>query len=340
MARKPRKLTRQEDLVARFAKHSISSGATFHPDQWSSGTEPADMIISIGRAMVFVNMTQSGSWLEQLIEHNISQARDRMVEWQTGKQIRGKNDHASFQIGWDDVDHIAVISVVDGRHAACMRHHPDLLKLSPKVAVAATVTSAVVSELAQLGGGARELVNLCASLPYEQTLSQSEARHLVRSRHDQLMSQALVGIRESTRRYKGPTGGRAITTFEQSRIVFEGMRNQQGGHPAFADLDWADVFQACAFITHQTAEIEGLEVGSIRGFYFGSETKFMVFVSTNMTELANRTTEFLEMAKEAGCAFTYFLSSMAFGDTGMIVEFDLPAVTGLARALEAARKSA
>jgi len=279
-------------------------------------------------------MTEGGSWFEVLASHNIDQARARIEQWQFGRQIRGKNERQTFAIDWRDVDYIAIVSVVDGRHAACVRHELEVLKLPPKVTLVATLTSGAMRELAQLGGGARELVNLCTSLPFDEVLSEYQVRQLVKHRHDHLLSASVQNLKIPNRLGNALIGTRELNQFDESRFKLEAMRRGEDvGAGAFSDLDWEDVFEASAFICNQTAELEWLEMGSIQARIFGSTTRFMVIVSTNSEALNQRFEMIAKMADENGCSFIYTIMLTAIGPIEMFAMLSEPKVTGLAKVL-------
>jgi hypothetical protein len=315
MARRPRKSTPQEEMVATFIKHSISSRSIFHPDQWSSGTEPADMICVVGRAMLLVNMTAGGSYLNSLAKHNIDQARSRIEEWKGGRQIRGKNDQRSFAVDWSDIDYIAVISVVDGRHAACLDHSLAGLDMDGKVTLCTTLTTRVFRELATKGGGARDLVDICRLLAGKGTTTQFSTLRLLRKRYNDLIHSFTYGLPDPPSRLgQAIIGGRPVNMFEEARFTLEAARREPiDGLGRFSDLSWRDVFEASAFTVACRAEMEGRLEGQIRAQVFGTATKFQVVVSTNMEALTKTIPQLIEVADQAGCSFTQLISLTSIG---------------------------
>lgn len=319
--RKPRKLTQQEALVAAFCKHSISSRSTFHPKQWKNGKEPADMLIQIGRALLFVNMTTSKAYFDDLAAHNINQARDRILEWQSSaSQLRGANEWASFAISWDDVDHVHVVSVVEGPHAACADHGLAGLDMPAKVRLCTTLTTAVMHRIAFLGGGARDLIAVCKEIRARGKTSESKAIRLVRRHYETLEYDAKARITlQPSLMGKAIIHGRELNAFEEHKFKFEVMRRQpeKEGLEVFSDLAWADYFPAIAFIVQSRAEMEALPQGQIRASVFGNKMKFQVVVSSNMEGLAANMTKLSEMGKREGSVFTYCISLI----NGGLIEF-------------------
>ncbi|WFU89469.1 hypothetical protein QA644_10725 [Rhizobium sp. CC1099] len=319
MARKPRQpISNQEALVATFAKHSISSRSTFHPDQWSSGKEPADMLIIVGRALLFFNMKDSKAYLKDLYEANLKQARDRIDEWRGGRQLRGKNDWRSFIIHWTDIDYIHVISVVDGRYAGCLGHDVEQLDMDEKVRLCTTVTSKVLRELAKHGGGARDLIAICQQIEAKGQISENATVRLVRKRYNALLYEAMESVTiQPSRLGRAIIGGREVSAFDEYRFTFEATRSQSGeGLEVFSDLAWSDIFPAIAFIVSSTAEMEWLEEGQARSACFGENTKFRVVISSNMQGLNLRLQEIIDMSRLEGSTFTYLISLTNIGPMG------------------------
>ncbi len=289
MAKKSRKLTDQESLVTTFAKHSISSRTAFHPDQWASGTEPADMIIVVGRAMLFFNMTAGKSYFDNLVAHNIDQARDRLAEWQGGRQIRGKNEWGAFAIDWTDIDSIHVVSVIDGPHAACMDHPLNDLDLPEKVRLCTSITSKALHQLAVRGGGARDLIGVCQSMRPGAKISEQSAVRFIRNRYNEILYMCLEEVKAEPKRFgRAIISGREVSSFEEYRHSFEAMRRQtfeNSSFDVFSDLAWVDIFPAIAFITSSIAEMEYAPDGQIRTCIFGGMTRFQVVISSSFEGL-------------------------------------------------------
>lgn len=305
--KKPRKVTPQEELVVTYSKHSISSRSTFHPVQWGNGREPADMIIVIGRSVLFVNATAGKSYFPDLCAHNLDQARDRILEWQSGRPIRGENEWRSFAIAWDDIDHIMVISVVDGPHAACIDHPVDKLGMSAKVRLCASLTSAVMRELALRGGGARDLIAFCKSIRGYGKISEDVASGLLAGRYDRLLKEAKASIAKEPKLLgKALIAGKSVSWFDEFRFKFEFIkRDPNEATEVFSDLNWEAIFAAVSFITQSAAEMEGLDRGQIRSAIMGTHAKFEIIVSSSMEEMNKNLSALIDRAKEARCQFSF-----------------------------------
>jgi hypothetical protein len=306
--------TPQERLVAEFSRHSISSRNTFHPNLWKKlGREPADMIILIGRAVLFVNMTKGNSDFQTLARHNIDQARNRMFDWATGPSIKGANEWREFDISWSAVDHIAVISVVDGRHAACSYHELSPLGLDSKVCLCATVTSQVMYSLANKSGGARDLLSFCLSLKGLGLLHHSIGAVLLQSQYDAIRRPFDETTRTPTRLGRAIVNGIELNPLDEFALYFSSMR-RQGSMPldAFSDLGWRDVFSVASFLANSAAEMEWLPHGEVQRARFGERAKFSTIISTNMDAIAKLSGTLFEEEKAFGSRFiaTFMLTNI------------------------------
>jgi hypothetical protein len=332
MPKKPRSgSTPQERLVAEFSRHSISSRNTFHPNLWKKlGREPADMIILIGRAVLFVNMTEGNSYFQNLADHNIDQARNRMLDWAVGPSIKGANKWREFDISWSAVDHIAVISVVDGRHAACSYHELSGLGLDSKVRLCATVTSQVMYSLANKGGGARDLLLFCLSLKGLGLLPHANGADLLRTQYDAIRRPFDETTRTPTRLARAIVNGIELNPLDEFALYFTGIRREGSlDHHAFSDLSWRDVFYVASFLANSAAEMEWLPQGQIRRARFGEHTKFSIVISTNMDAVAKLSGALFDDEKAFGSRFiaTFILSSIGVIPMIAYIEDDPPSVS-------------
>lgn len=321
MARKPRSTTRQEALVASYLQHSISSWSIFHPDLWlsSSGAEPADMICVIGRAMLFVNMTKGKSYFEKLSAHNIDQARKRLADWRDGRRIKGKNGFRSFDIGWNDIDLIAVVSVVDGPHAACCDHSIVDLDMPTKVKMCVSLTGDIFRKIAERRGSARDIINFCREIRDRGRLTEFSTKQMLSKYYNLRVAYWTNGLPDNFSRFgQAMIGGRPVSAFEEARVTFEGIRKQQVNFAErFSDLGWDAIFAASAYIVNCRYEMEDLNEGRIRSVIIGEKTKFHVIVSSNMTMLNKNMPEALDISAKNKCAFSYIANITRGGVLGL-----------------------
>ena len=317
MARKQRKPSKQEKALATFSQNSISAYSTFYPNQWGNGREPADLIVVIGKALLFINATEGKSWFDDLCKHNITQAEDRVKDWQENSNltIKGKNEHRVFNISWSEIEVIAVISVVDGRHAACINHPLEELQFPEKVKICSSITSGVFYELAKKGGSASDLVWLCKSLIGKGRQSETVTCKLVKSHYTDLAKAAMAKVlKEPTRLGKALVGGKEVNGFEEFRHMLTVMKSQ--GHKAsdvFSDLSWKDFFPAVAFINDVIARIEYRDEGAIASSFFGEITKFAIVVSSNSEGLLSNMDTFLLQPFEKGAQFVFIVQLHSIG---------------------------
>ncbi|WP_074060844.1 hypothetical protein [Rhizobium etli] len=277
------------------------------------------MIIAVGRSLLFINATEGKSYFENLCDHNLNQARARILEWQGGRPIRGQNEFQSFAIAWEDIDHIAVISVVDGPHAACLAHSIITEGMPEKVRICCTITSDVMRDLARLGGGARDLLAFCKSISEYGVVTAENARSLLSWRYDGRVRWAKAQIPNEPK-WLGATiiKGRPVTWFDEFRVIFEGKRRHGQIPNDFSDLNWDEIFSAVIFITNSAAEMEASPDGQIRSAIIGHHWRFQVVVSSIIEGLAEYMDGIMERANQANCTFTYIVILASFGISGMI----------------------
>jgi len=324
---KPRKLTPQESMVAAFFRHSVSGHSTFHPKLFGNGREPADMVVVVGRAMIFVNMHHGRSYFDDLCAHNINQARDRIEEWKSGKPIRGENGAATFNIAWSDIDAIHVVSVVDGKHSACSGHDISSVTMDPKVRLVTTLTSSVMRRLAKLGGGARDLIAVSQDIAQMRKVTESDALLIVNNRHDTFLRQALSSVdRLPNRLAPAVLNGRTLSPIEEHKYYLELVRRQSSINAiAFIDMSLEDVFCIVGHVLNTISDIEWASLGHVSAYIVETRLKFLVVVSTNLEELSKKSDFILSIARKSEARFIYTIS---LTELGVIPMFAVTAYKG------------
>jgi len=316
VSKRSRKLTRQEELVTKFISSSISSRSTFHPQQWRNGREPADMIISLGCVLILINMTHGKSYFEDLCEHNIKQAILRINEWRDNRPIRGHNEWRSFSIAWTDVSKIAVISVVDGPHSACTAHDIGNLGLPDKVRICATITSDVIENIAHLGGGARDLIDLCKYMQNHGVISAHSLRLYLQNRFSSIGQIAKIQY-PKTPVLINPSiiNNRPLSWFEEFMFKFVRLRaSTDEQFDVISDLAWTDIIPAIAYMGNVAAEAEFHNKGTIAYKLFGKNPKFLAVLTTNMSSLSKMIHHITQQAKMDGA---HFLVIVALSNIGI-----------------------
>lgn len=150
--------SRQEQVLREFTKITSGSQQVFHPDLYGrTAKEPADLAIVTGRLALVFYMKDSRLGFDKLVRKNLSQARTWLRRWSLGEKLRGKNEWREFDVTWDDIDDIVVVSVLDGPEAACLAH-PTAFAEVPKVALAVTIAGECLFRLAEKSGGTRDLL--------------------------------------------------------------------------------------------------------------------------------------------------------------------------------------
>lgn len=295
------------------------------------------MLIVVGRSLLFVNMYASKSFFNDLCSHNINQARDRMLEWESGRQLRGSNEWQSFAVSWSDIDYIAVLSIVDGPHAGCLFHNVEELNLSPKVTLCATLTTAVMKEIALKGGGARDLIFFCKSIASMGFFTEEDALRLLEHIYLSYKAAVLQGLpKPDVPTLKPHIPGDQDYRFQMWKTRFEEMRRQtKPGFEVFSDLAWEDVFEAVGFIMASGIMMAPLEHGKIRQRTFGNHTKFSVVVSSTMKGMTENQLSIMDRAVKDGCSFICIVNLLAQTDWGVVVVFSFPTPSATELALAA-----
>ncbi|MBB3917949.1 hypothetical protein [Rhizobium fabae] len=339
-SKKPRKVYPQEALVATFAKHSISSPSTFLPDQWSSGREPADMIIVIGRALFMFNMKDSKAWLKGVAEENLRQARDRIAEWKLGRQIRGKNEWQSFAVAWDDIDYIHVVSVIDGPHAACLDHPALEQNMDEKVCLCTTLTSDVLRELVVRAGGARDLITLCVSIKGRGILPTQIVKDELANRHVNLIQKAKETFPEApTSGLRDPHTREPISWFEAYMVSARLLRAGLHADPhstQLSDLSWNETIPAAAFISQCVRRMEGIRLSPMRSAAFGEQAKYRVVVGSIDAVKVNPS-KFRPISEQEGSYFTLLVMVTPAFPNDLLLFNDPPKVLATEMMLQALR---
>lgn len=315
-AKPPKRPSMQEEILGAFARSSFSAAGVFHPKQWGNGKEPADLLLCIGRSLFMFNMYEGKSWLEQACFHNLNQLRDRIADWKNGPSIKGANEFATFDIGWDDIDQIAVVSVIDGPHAACLAHPREIVGHSEKVACAYTITGKALLSLANDGIGARELIFLAAFL--RQQVSPLASDQIVSAL---LGRQALAYMQYNlalpTLKLPRPfiVKGRGVAMFDYIRQSLFALRRQGMAGPTelFCELDWFDVGFIAAEVTKMVSAIENVPKGATGPRFAllqraNGEWKFGVAIAAHSGIMKEQTSAIMTAMDQNNWAFTYLVS--------------------------------
>jgi hypothetical protein len=112
----------QEDLVRAIAEHSGGAPFVFAPDfipKGSGGRQPADLAWVCNESIVLINMThKANASAEKLYRHNMDRLLGWLRMWKGGHRLAGSNYYKRFDLGYDDFEHVILLSVVGGRNAA------------------------------------------------------------------------------------------------------------------------------------------------------------------------------------------------------------------------------
>lgn len=218
-----------------FATHSFGALSIFHPDLYRRPPrEPADLALVTGRLAILFYMKSSNLSFEKLTRKNIKQARNWIRHWLTGARLRGRNKYREFDVGWDDIDDIVVVSVVDGSEAQCLAHLDSLVE-NPKIAFVATVGGAVLARLAAIAGNTRDLLQFLDALASDgEPVSIEAGLAMLTASHDVAF--------EPLRDYLKTKGETSRMGDLPAKYVFEivrGIKPSQG--IVELNMDWYDI---------------------------------------------------------------------------------------------------
>lgn len=155
----------QERIISAFSKKSFGAPFIWEPETYLKGSgvrEPADMVWTYKRTAFLVNMKAGNSTAERLHDANFRQLRGWVRAWVGGERLRGNNDWSSFDLAYDDVDLIVLISVAAGNDTFCDVRPTEFADeaLSKKALLAVRLSPQVFLFLAERGGSACDLADL------------------------------------------------------------------------------------------------------------------------------------------------------------------------------------
>ncbi|WP_156460420.1 hypothetical protein [Devosia sp. Root635] len=315
----------------------------FHPNQWSDGKEPADMLLRVGRVLIWFQMYRGRESFEGAVEHNLAQARDRISEWHR-RSIKGANDHRLFDIAYGDIEDLLVVSVVDGPHAACATHPRDIIA-EPKVAGVITITGEVLGHLAALGGGPRELafmanflIDCPGTLPGAALVSALDGRRSLADLNYNLIIDGLDEPKPWTL-----STGRKVSTYEFVRRSMIGMRlDPEGPTDTFSELDWFDMGYLAHWATVFTFKIRSVKLGAEGVRYakvnrMGPGLMFSVAIAAHTGILLENQPAILEELQKNAVNFSYMIALDGGTLISMAALGSLPAIRPLQADLQKLR---
>ncbi|WP_101760145.1 hypothetical protein [Oceanicoccus sp. KOV_DT_Chl] len=160
---------KQEQLLSLISKYSIGSEFVFEPDEYRKGNatrEPADLVWYVNDCVVLIYMRyyQSGKGVkrnqlksEKCSHHNLNQAQGWLKEWKGGRTLKGKNEHDSFAVPYENCKHILVLSIVDGKNCRGKSHIE--FANQNDITCAGTLPQKVIEELVRHGASSIDIIH-------------------------------------------------------------------------------------------------------------------------------------------------------------------------------------
>lgn len=162
---KPSFSSPQEKALHSISWRLLGSQVLFTPDCYDGSKEPAGLAWIANRCAVLFYMTDSSKSFTYKNGHNLRQMSGWLRKWSSGTILRTTSDKGYHEFAFEDIDHIIGISVVDGAERSCCYNEIDHRHMSRhRLRVCITITSAVMSAIARVGAGPRDLLSVAGYL--------------------------------------------------------------------------------------------------------------------------------------------------------------------------------
>ncbi len=149
--------------------HQLSAAAmgychSFTPECFGNAKEPCDLALIYGRTAILVNCQASKKAALTKREHNLRQARKWVRIWREGKLLCGSNQFCSIELGFDDVDDIVILSVINDKLAGMTRTKPRKHEYERKVVAEVNIGSVVFDTVCRSNMSAIEFLNCISQI--------------------------------------------------------------------------------------------------------------------------------------------------------------------------------
>lgn len=157
--------SRQEQAVHTWASNSLGKPRLFVPDNYGAGREPADIAWVANRCAILMYLTAGNKSYSKKVTHNLRQLKTWTQAWKNGAQLSGNAFGEKLCYGYEDIDHIIGLSIVDGDDACC-EFHSDFVEryADRKLSGCATISENIFELLTLLGASPRDIVGHIANL--------------------------------------------------------------------------------------------------------------------------------------------------------------------------------
>lgn len=247
----------QEEVVHAYSARSIGASGLFIPDTYGVNRhEPADLAWVAGRCVILMNMTNSRKALSKKTDHNLSQMRRWLGKWRAGARLTGRSTTTEFDLGFGDIDHILLLSIVDGQGAGCLYHHQAAsLWKDFKVSGCATITDRIMRDLAWSGGCARDLVSWVRELQKDKRDVFPE-RELAKAIRDRCITSMIWAATRAKTNLPPATTEYHAKAVQQTVGLFSAVHAQAPDYiwDICADMNLADIH----WFAFQYSQLEGM----------------------------------------------------------------------------------
>lgn len=152
----------QEQIVHKLSAAAMGYCHSFTPDCFGVAKEPCDLALIYGHTAILVNCQASKKNALTKREHNMRQARKWVRIWREGRMLRGSNQFRSIELGFDDVDDIVILSIINDEYAGITRTKPRRHEYERKVVAEINIGSRVFDAICRSNMSANEFLN-CVS---------------------------------------------------------------------------------------------------------------------------------------------------------------------------------
>jgi hypothetical protein len=152
----------QERILHDLSLRIIGEQALFCPQHYGLPAklkEPADIAWVTNRCAILIYATSSGSSFQKKRKHNCGQLHKWLRAWRSGHPLRGEVAGKEISFGFDDIDYVVGLSIIENGEVWCEYHADEVRHSSDfKLAACATLPMSVMHFLAQITAGPKDLI--------------------------------------------------------------------------------------------------------------------------------------------------------------------------------------
>lgn len=259
--------SQQERLLKTVLEFAVGAPFTFDPPAYRKGSatrEPCDVAWVCNGVAVLANMTSSATdSADHMLRHNLDKLRGWLRVWQSGAQrLQGSSASMDFDVGFDEVTHHVLLSVVDGPNAFG-ETHSDWQSDKPqdaRVALVLTLPEPVLSQMFRQGGGMHELVDLAEGMRRRGgRLSEADVHRMWSDayRHAQRNELSRVRSEPQFRKAQARIRGLLNVAFERTHVPESGDAFEM-----LADIKMCEMMRLTADVSNEMFEMEVLPDGA------------------------------------------------------------------------------